>query len=263
MSTNPPLPRLKKMIEMVLDENPSLKVKGRKPIQVRNSDIALTIIIWQRWYSVGTNEDSVIHLYRLFDLPREDYIKRVRARFQNNEHKYLPTDPNVLAQRRIEQEYWEEALGYKLTAEEWQRYFDNLAGAKKADVAYIDEAMDMDDETVDIVADKFKGAKGVVFATNPPYEHLDSDPVATGKMQPNKGGGFDVVFEPLPVKTVASRLRAIYLPETTASSSLQKGEQYELEIEPLVFGQPIKLLSPIEAVYPSLLSFNKTWRVIK
>lgn len=118
---SPPVPRLKKMVELTLDENPSWR-----NIEVRNSDIALMVIIWQRWFNVGTNDDSVVHLYRLLDLPREDNIKRVRAHFQNTEHKYMPTNPDILIKRGIEAEYWREALGYDLTPEEHTRHHQNV-----------------------------------------------------------------------------------------------------------------------------------------
>ena len=100
-------PRLKVMVESTLKENPSYR-----GIEARNSDVALTIIIWQRWFNVGTNDDSTVHLYRLFDLPREDNVKRWRAKFQNDFNQYLPTDWKVAKQRGIEREKWEEALGY-------------------------------------------------------------------------------------------------------------------------------------------------------
>lgn len=121
MASSPPVPRLKKMVEYVLDENPKYR-----NVEARNSDIVLTIIIWQRWYNVSEKPDGVVHLYRLLDLPREDNVKRVRAVLQNVEHKYLPTDPNILIKRGIEQEYWEQALGYKLTKDEWARHHQTL-----------------------------------------------------------------------------------------------------------------------------------------
>lgn len=123
--SSPPVPRLKKMVEITLDENPKYR-----DVEARNSDIALMILIWQRWYSVSPYEDGTIHLYRLFDLPREDNIKRVRAVFQNVEHKYMPTNAKVLRKRGIERQYWEEALGYKLSPDEWRRYFQDVDMAR-------------------------------------------------------------------------------------------------------------------------------------
>lgn len=127
MTSNLQVPRLKNMVEIVLEKNEKVQVQGRGGIEPRNSDIALTIAIWQQWYSVGTNPDSVIHLYRLFDLPREDNVKRVRAVLQNVEGKYLPTSWEVARKRGIEREKWEEALGYKLDAETRRRHYQTEA----------------------------------------------------------------------------------------------------------------------------------------
>lgn len=128
LTTSPSVPRLKVMVEAVLSENP--KFRG---VEARNSDIALTICLWQRYYSVGTNPDSTIHLYRLLDLPSEAIIGRARRVFQNTEHKYLPNDPRVLIARGILEEYWQEALGYKLTKEEWQRHHKTQAELKQGE----------------------------------------------------------------------------------------------------------------------------------
>lgn len=139
MTSNLQVPRLKNMVEMVLEKNEKVNVQGRGGIEPRNSDIALTIAIWQQWYSVGTNPDSVIHLYRLFDLPREDNVKRVRAVLQNVEGKYLPTSWEVARKRGIEREKWEDALGYKLTADERQRHYQTVAENKPP--AHIEEEL--------------------------------------------------------------------------------------------------------------------------
>lgn len=130
--TTPPLPRLKKMVEQILAENP--KFNG---IEARNSDIALTILIWQRWYGVSDRPDGTVHLYRLIDLPREDNVKRVRAKYQNEEHKYLPTNPDVLVKRGIAEDYWRDALGYNLTKEEWSRHYRTQAELKVGEQALL------------------------------------------------------------------------------------------------------------------------------
>lgn len=70
---------------------------------------------------------------RLLDLPREDNVKRVRAKIQNEEHKYLPTNPDVLIKRGILEEYWQDALGYSLTKEEWQRHYKTEAELKQGE----------------------------------------------------------------------------------------------------------------------------------
>lgn len=218
MSSTPTVPRLKKMVELMLDENP--KWRG---VQVRNSDIALTIIIWQRWYNVSDKDDGVVHLYRLMDLPREDNVKRIRAVIQNTEHRFLPTDPSVLYKRGIEAEYWADALGYRLTPEEWKLHHKTVAETKPPVIAT---------ETDMLVAGE---------TTAKPYT-----PSPT---------------EPTPV-TYTTKMQAVYLPKAYSSSSLKQNEQYEIEIEQLATGRPIKMVAPIEAVYPNLQSFGKTWRVV-
>lgn len=122
MTTSPSVPRLKNMVEQVLADNP--KYNG---VEARNSDVALMILVWQRWYGVSDKPDGIVHVRRLFDLPREDNVKRVRAKIQNEEHKYLPTNPDVLIKRGILEEYWSDALGYNLTKEEWQRHHKTVA----------------------------------------------------------------------------------------------------------------------------------------
>lgn len=215
MSSTPTVPTLKKMVEILLDENAKY---GN--IECRNSDIALTILIWRRWYNVL----DAIAISRLFDLPREDNVKRVRAVFQNTEHKYLPTDPSILIKRGIEEAYWFDALGYNLTADEWRTHHQTVK------------------ET-----------------TPPPPPITENDMLITGesKMKPYTPSK----TEPTPV-TYTTKLKAIYLPKTYSSSQLQQNQEYEIELEQLATGQPIKMVTPIEAVYPNLQSFAKTWKVL-
>ena len=89
---------LKQKVETILREQP----------ETRNSDIALTIAIWKRYYGV---EDSIT-LNRLYDLPREDNVKRIRAVFQNDNNHFLPTSEEVRKKRGIEESKWREYLGY-------------------------------------------------------------------------------------------------------------------------------------------------------
>lgn len=213
MSTSPPIPRLKRMVEYILDENP--KYRG---IQARNSDIALTIIIWQRWYNVGTNEDSVVHLYRLFDLPREDNVKRVRAVFQNTEHKYLPTDVNVLIKRGIEQEYWEDALGYKLSPEEWKRYHENVKMARNP-------------------ADVDRHVKAELASRPAPI--IENAPM------------------PTMIQNAIYRGRKGY-----GAVEYQLNQQYELVLEKLQIGKPVKILAPHIREYRDIAAFQKDWKAV-
>lgn len=57
--------------------------------QSRNSDIRLTQMIWYKFYNskiINLDDGTkAVRLRDLFDLPREDNIKRVRAKIQNEE----------------------------------------------------------------------------------------------------------------------------------------------------------------------------------
>lgn len=226
MSSTPTVPTLKKMVEIMLDENAKY---GN--IECRNSDIALTILIWRRWYNV---QDAVA-VSRLFDLPREDNVKRVRAVFQNTEHKYLPTDPSILIKRSIEEAYWFDALGYNLTPDEWRRHHKTVAETKPP--VFIDEATDMSDEQVATVNDMLVAG------------HSEFKPVV---LQTN---------EPTPM-VYTTKMKAIYLPKTYTGSGLQQGQEYEIELERLATGQPIVMIKPLEAQYLNLQAFSKSWKVI-
>ena len=80
----------------------------------RNSDIRLTQVIWWTYYRDSLKEiDNVFYvsLGKLFDLPREDNIKRIRAKIQNEEKLYLPTDPKVAKKRGWLEDDWRTYLG--------------------------------------------------------------------------------------------------------------------------------------------------------
>ena len=78
--------------------------------ETRNSDITLMIALWERYYPQRIRDGAVL-LSSLYDLPREDSIKRLRADL-NSKGRYLPTSPEVLKQRGIEEDRWREELGY-------------------------------------------------------------------------------------------------------------------------------------------------------
>lgn len=92
----------------------------------RNSDITLMIEIWRKYYpnKLFSNNDYVA-LKNLYDLPREDVIKRIRAKLQEEALKridkgltigdelcYLPTSSEVARKRQINAILWEKILGY-------------------------------------------------------------------------------------------------------------------------------------------------------
>lgn len=86
--------------------------------ETRNSDVALTVAIWRRFFPSFIYENEghdYVRLSELAELPREDNVKRVRAHFQNDLGLYLPTDESVREARGINEEKWRETLGYKNT----------------------------------------------------------------------------------------------------------------------------------------------------
>lgn len=77
--------------------------------QNRNDDIALMIYIWKRFYGV---EGETLELKKLYTLPTQENIKRMRAKIQNEEKKYLPTNRNVAMTRKWNENEWRRLLGY-------------------------------------------------------------------------------------------------------------------------------------------------------
>jgi len=94
---------LNKQVERTLEDFP----------ETRNSDIALTIQIWETYYPEYL-ENGWVKIENLYDLPREDNVKRIRARIQNVEGRLLPTSEAVVKQRRINEDRWRDAMGYAL-----------------------------------------------------------------------------------------------------------------------------------------------------
>lgn len=81
--------------------------------QSRNSDIRLTQVLWYKFYREHLSVIDgqwYVKLDSMYELPREDNIKRVRAKIQNVQHKYLPTDPEVARKRGWKEEEWREYL---------------------------------------------------------------------------------------------------------------------------------------------------------
>ena len=81
--------------------------------ETRNSDITLMIKIIEEYYSHYIC-NGMIELEKLYELPREDNIKRIRARFNSN-GKYLPTSEAVAKKRGIDEDTWRLAMGYPTT----------------------------------------------------------------------------------------------------------------------------------------------------
>lgn len=76
----------------------------------RNSDKWLTWRIWTDFYEF----DGSLTWEKFESLPDEDDIKRIRAKIQNDERKYLPTEWIVAKKRKWNKQRWELFLGYTL-----------------------------------------------------------------------------------------------------------------------------------------------------
>lgn len=85
--------------------------------ETRNSDIALTIRIWQNFTDklIWSEKSSAnyVKVKDLFEMPREDWVKRIRAKIQNEDKLFPPTNPEVIKARRQERGKWLNTLGYK------------------------------------------------------------------------------------------------------------------------------------------------------
>ncbi len=92
----------------------------------RNSDITLTLYVWMFGYShlIGGMWDAqeapsyrgaTVELKHLFELPREDNVKRIRAKF-NAQGLYWPTDLKIAKARGIQEDKWREFMGYPKVA---------------------------------------------------------------------------------------------------------------------------------------------------
>jgi len=82
--------------------------------ETRNSDITLMIQIWKCFYNSKIIGSGMIRVSDLYELPREDNIKRIRAKIQNDPIKprFLPTDLKIALQRGMNEEEWLKAMGY-------------------------------------------------------------------------------------------------------------------------------------------------------
>jgi len=95
---------LKQMVEQVLEAEP----------ETRNSDLALTIAIWQLFYAEPIRDvcgQDAVCLKDLYDLPRQADVQRYRAMF-NQDGRFFPTRWEVAKNRGIKEDAWRVALGY-------------------------------------------------------------------------------------------------------------------------------------------------------
>ena len=90
---------LKEQVKITLMECP----------ESRNSDITLTIEIWKRFYDIR----DTVRLNQLYDLPREDNVKRIRAKFCEKGFDWaFPTEWKIAKRRGILEDEWRQTLGY-------------------------------------------------------------------------------------------------------------------------------------------------------
>ncbi len=85
----------------------------KKYSKTRNSDTLLTWYIIHLYYPEETLEHEGKHwiTYKAMTLVREDRVKRIRA-LLNSAGKYLPDDPEVIRQRKLEEEKVRKDLGF-------------------------------------------------------------------------------------------------------------------------------------------------------
>jgi len=76
--------------------------------EARNSDITLMVKLWKEYHNVG----DYVPVDRLYDLPRLDFIARIRRHIQSDEKRFLPTSWEVARSRGWQEEAWKRALGY-------------------------------------------------------------------------------------------------------------------------------------------------------
>ena len=80
----------------------------------RNCDMWLTFAIIWRYLpeEIKTIDNKTFISTDALKLIREDNVKRIRAKL-NSEGKFLPDNPLVRAQRKINEERWLKFLGYE------------------------------------------------------------------------------------------------------------------------------------------------------
>lgn len=64
---------------------------------------------------------------------------------------------------------------------------------------------------------------------------------------------------PEPPRTM--KMTAVYKRKAMGQTDYEKDKEYELELERLAMGQPIKILKPIERTYSDIKSFKRDWRI--
>lgn len=77
--------------------------------ETRDNDTLLTVMVWKEFHKKSLfikNGIYCVKLSTILKLPSQDNVKRIRARIQNTEKMYLPSDPEVREKRRIAEKEW-------------------------------------------------------------------------------------------------------------------------------------------------------------
>lgn len=80
----------------------------------RDSDLKLMLNIWYKFYPkyiMETPDGKFVNLKYIYELPTQDNIKRLRAKF-NEDGKYLTDKPQIRKQRKQKEIEWLFDLGY-------------------------------------------------------------------------------------------------------------------------------------------------------
>ena len=101
---------LKKKIEYCLEKYP----------ETRNDDACLTYFLWYVFHKDQLLQDKnafldsagnlFIKAQMIKYLPREDTIKRFRAKIQNEEFRFTPTTKAVIERREANRKHWKKEL---------------------------------------------------------------------------------------------------------------------------------------------------------
>lgn len=94
------LKTVKERVEFVLRNYP----------ETRNDDFYLWLIYVRLFCKELAKYISYIPYEVLKKAPKFETIRRVRQKIQNEEHKYLPTNPKVLKKRRLLEKTWRKAI---------------------------------------------------------------------------------------------------------------------------------------------------------
>ncbi len=96
--------KLKDQVEFCLKNIPA----------TRDSDIKLTLNIWRQFFPQSIkkiDDDFFVRARDMYELPREDNVKRIRAKFNEN-GEYLTDKPQIRKARKQKEIEWLIDLGY-------------------------------------------------------------------------------------------------------------------------------------------------------